>query len=335
MATPAATLLEVRRLTKSYPVAKAVWQRRRGRFYALKDINFHIAAGETLGLIGESGSGKSTLAKIIARLLLPDSGEVFLQGQEILKLSPHAFSGMRRSIQMIFQDPNSSLNPRFTINETLAEPLIGFRLGNARERQERILRMLPVVGLEESVLQRYPHQLSGGQKQRVAILGVLLVEPALIIADEIISSLDLSVQAQILNLWRDLQRRYNLSTLFISHDLQVVAWLADRVMVMYAGQIVEAGSTEEICLNPTHPYTQLLFRSEEAGVALQPEAVSGYVTDLSPATTPQCHFYHRCPWRQRLCFTTAPEQVILRSDHWLRCHLPNVPKSPLPSGVGI
>lgn len=306
-------LLDVRQLNKSYPSRGGLLAGKAPRFQVLTDVGFTIGRGETLGLIGESGSGKSTTARIIARLLKADSGEVYLNRQEILGLSQARFAEQRRRIQMVFQDPNSSINPRFTMEQYLQEPLIGFKWGSQAQRRQRIREMLPLVGLEESILPRYAHQLSGGQKQRVAILAALLVEPELIIADEIVSALDLSVQAQILNLWRDLQKQLQLATLFISHDLQVVGWLADRIIVMLSGHIVEAGSAADICLQPQHPYTRLLFAARNADLDAEDEAVA-------PSDAEQgCPFYARCSLRQECCQQRMPERVVLSESHWSRC----------------
>ena len=323
MTTP---LLQVSELRKSYSLAGGSFFTGGERFHALDGVSFIVKAGETVGLIGESGSGKSTLGRIIAGLQRPDSGEVRFRGQEIQDLSPRAFSSQRRAIQMIFQDPNSSLNPRFTMEETLQEPLIGFGLGDRRGRSRRIREMLPVVGLEESILSRYPHQLSGGQKQRVAILSVIMVEPELIIADEIVSALDLSVQAQILNLWHQLQstpQAANIptqsevippATLFISHDLKVVAWLADRILVIYSGQIVEEGTVNEICLSASHPYTRMLFR-ESARTGFKEERAS------QDHARGSCIFYGRCQQRIDRCVNQSPPYKQLSPDHRVRCHI--------------
>jgi len=304
-ATP---LLSVQAVCKSFAI-NGLWQRE--RFFALRNIDLILHRGETLGIIGESGSGKSTLARIIAKLTKADSGEVRLHGEDILPLSPQAFAPRRRDIQLIFQDPQSALNPLFRIERILQEPLIGFRMGNAAERSARIRRMLPMVGLEESVLRRYPPQLSGGQKQRVAILSALLVEPQVVIADEIVSALDLSVQAQILNLWRDIQAELHLSTLFISHDLQVVGWLADRIVVMLRGHIVEQGLAEDICLHPHHPYTQLLFAARDLEV--------DDVVNLERVSEDGCPFYARCTQRQDRCQHHMPSWTPVAPDHSYRC----------------
>ena len=303
-----AALLSVHAVNKSFAL-QGLWHQE--RFYALKNIDLHLHRGETLGIIGESGSGKSTLARIIAKLTKADSGEVRLHGENILPLSPQAFASRRRDIQLIFQDPQSALNPQFRIEHMLHEPLLGFRMGNATERNARIRRMLPLVGLEESVLRRYPSQLSGGQKQRVAILSALLVEPQVVIADEIVSALDLSVQAQILNLWRDIQAELHLSTLFISHDLQVVGWLADRIVVMLRGHIVEQGLAADICLRPRHPYTQLLFAARDLDV--------DDVVALERVAEDGCPFYARCTQRQDRCQHHMPSWTPVAPEHSYRC----------------
>ena len=307
-------LLEVKNLSKTYPLEYNLLGKVTKRLQALQDISFEVEAGQTLGLIGESGSGKSTIARIIAKLIPADGGSILLQNQDILKMNAQNFAPYRQRIQMIFQDPNSSLNPRLTIKQILEEPLIGFKMGNTDQRQQMIRDMLSEVGLDDSILTRYPKQLSGGQKQRVSILGNLLVKPQLIIADEIVSALDLSVQAQILNLWRELQQKYNLATIFISHDLQVIGWLADTVVVLYRGLIVERGSATAICNEPYHPYTQQLFAAYDENVtAIKAEPVN--------EANYCCPFYPRCPKRLNICQEAATPIQKLADDHYVWCHL--------------
>ncbi|MCA3599145.1 MAG: ABC transporter ATP-binding protein [Methylobacterium sp.] len=253
-------MLEARNLHKSYILPRASWWERRVRIEAVRDVSLHVQAGETLGIVGESGSGKSTLARLLMALERPDSGRLFWQGEEITVLSAAELRARRHGIQMVFQDPYGSLDPRMRILDTVAEPLDVAEPGLAREqRHARVAEMLERVGLNADMLARYPHQFSGGQRQRIAIARALITRPRILVADEPASALDVSIQAQILNLLGDLKLEFGLAMVFISHDLGIVRYLADRMMVMRHGVVVEEGETERVFTAPEHPYTRALI----------------------------------------------------------------------------
>lgn len=317
MMTTQPPLIRLQDVLKTYAAPKTSLFDSPQRFIAVNHLDFEMQKGEVLGLIGESGCGKTTTARIIARLLKPDSGKIFLNGTDILPLDDYDFRPFRRQIQMIFQDPQQVLNPSLTIEQILMEPLIGFHiLRNDKERREFIRLELPDVGLDNTYLPRYPHQLSGGQRQRVAILSALLVEPALLIADEVVSALDLSIQAQILNLLQTLREKHQLSMLFISHDLHVVSWLVDRILVMYRGSLVEEATTEELLRNPIHPYTQSLLAAADLFEGNLPtEGIGwGVASDLC------CPYAELCPQSTELCRSQRPPVQVLANGHRVACH---------------
>ncbi|MFO7576547.1 MAG: ATP-binding cassette domain-containing protein [Pelovirga sp.] len=313
-------LLEVTDLRKSFQVTDALG-RKAGRLVAVNDVSLTLEEGETLGLVGESGCGKSTTGKLILRLLEPDSGRIFFSGQELTGLSAGQMRPWRRRIQMIFQDPFSSLNPRMTIGSILAEPLIIHRLVPRGRVRDRVAELLEKVGLSAEHEQRYPHEFSGGQRQRIGIARALAVEPRLIIADEPVSALDLSVQAQILNLLKELQQEHHLSYLFIAHDLAVIEHVSDRIAVMYLGRIVELNRADRLYVNPRHPYTEALLNAVPVPSPDHPRPLALPGEIPSPVHPPGgCHFHPRCPYADDHCRVTAPALRALEKGHLVACH---------------
>ncbi|MEV0232448.1 oligopeptide/dipeptide ABC transporter ATP-binding protein [Nonomuraea sp. NPDC050786] len=304
-----------------------------GQVRAVDGLSLEIGQGEVLGLVGESGSGKSTVGKCVLRLTEPTSGAIELDGRDITHLSRRAMRPLRRDVHMVFQDPFSSLNPRFTIGQIVAEPLLRHKVAGRREVPERVSAMLEKVGLRQEMRSRYPHELSGGQRQRVGLARALILEPKLVVADEPVSALDVSVQASVLNLISDLQRDMGFSCLFITHDLSVVEFLADRVAVMYLGRIVESGPTAEIFAGPRHPYTQaLLSAAPVADPVRQRErrriVLGGDVP--SPVDPPAgCRFHTRCPLAYDACRTEEPLLQDPRGNgHPAACHLVTADRVP-------
>jgi len=314
-------VLEVNDLVKHYHA------RGRGQVvHAVDGVSLSIGQGEVLGLVGESGSGKSTIGKCVLRLTEPTAGTIRLSDRDITHLSRRALRPLRRNMHTVFQDPYSSLNPRFTIGQIVGEPLRRHRIARGREVGERVTAMLERVGLRGEMRRRYPHELSGGQRQRVSLARALIVEPKLVVADEPVSALDVSVQASVLNLVADLQQDMGFSCLFITHDLSVVEFLADRIAVMYLGQIVETGPTKKIFADPQHPYTQaLLSAAPQPDPARQRErrrvVLAGEIP--SPLDPPAgCRFHTRCPVAVDACRTDTPSLTAVRDeDHPVACHL--------------
>jgi oligopeptide transport system ATP-binding protein len=314
-------VLEVTDLVKHYP------GRGRGQVvHAVDGVSLSIGPGEVLGLVGESGSGKSTIGTCVLRLTEPTSGSVRLAGREVAHLSRRALRPLRREVHMVFQDPFSSLNPRFTVGQIVAEPLLRHRVAQGRDADERAVAMLERVGLRAEMRGRYPHELSGGQRQRVGLARALVLGPQLVVADEPVSALDVSVQASVLNLISDLQRDMGFSCLFITHDLSVVEFLADRIAVMYLGLIVETGSREQIFSGPRHPYTQaLLSAAPVPDPVLQRQrrrvVLAGEIP--SPLAPPSgCRFRTRCPIAQDICAAQEPPLVERGGRHPVACHFP-------------
>jgi oligopeptide/dipeptide ABC transporter ATP-binding protein len=320
-------LLDVRGLCKFFPVrSRGFFHRIVGMVKAVNNVSFSVREGETLGLVGESGCGKTTLARTVLRALDPTGGEVLFrvdgQAVDLAKL-PHArLKPLRTRMQMIFQDPFSSLNPRMTIENIVGEPLTIHRIARGRERQERVAEMLKLVGLSPDQMRRYPHEFSGGQRQRIGIARALILRPALVVADEPVSALDVSVQAQVINLLAELQDELKLTYIFVAHDLRVVRHLSERVAVMYAGRIVELAQTEALFENPRHPYTHALLSAvphPDPDVKLRFET-TGEVAD--PAHLPPgCSFHPRCPRRFEPCDKIEPQLRECAPGHWVACHL--------------
>jgi oligopeptide/dipeptide ABC transporter ATP-binding protein len=294
--------------------------------YAVDGISFAIAPGETLGLVGESGCGKSTAGRTILKLLEPTAGRIRLRGRDITDLSPGAMRPFRRELQVIFQDPYSSLNPRMTAGAIVAEPLTNFRIARGREAEDRVAGLFRRVGLRAEQMRRYPHEFSGGQRQRLGIARALALNPSLIVGDEPVSALDVSVQAQVINLLMDLQEEYRLSYLFIAHDLAVVEHISHRVAVMYLGKIVELADKTSLFLAPLHPYTQALLSAvpkpapRTAGAMSERIILKGDVP--SPIRPPSgCRFHTRCPYAFDRCKAEEPAFRQVKPGHWAACHL--------------
>jgi oligopeptide/dipeptide ABC transporter ATP-binding protein len=301
-------VLELSGVTKHFPILGGVLKREIGRVQAVSDVSFSVARGETLGLVGESGCGKSTLARAIVRLYEPDAGSIRLRGQDFLALEGDALKRERAHMQMVFQDPYGSLNPRMTVGSIIEEPLALHKRGDARERNKKVRQLLDRVGLRADSAQRFPHELSGGQRQRVGIARAIALEPAVVICDEPVSALDVSIQSQVLNLLRDLQQELGLAYVFISHDLAVVRHIADRVAVMYLGRIVELAETETLFARPEHPYTRALLASVPVPDPERRTRLAVLQGDVpSPANPPSgCHFHTRCRYVKDICKQQLP-----------------------------
>ena len=319
-------LLDVRGLKKYFPIRRGILQKTIGQVKAVDDVTFFLHRGETLSLVGESGCGKTTTARCILRAIAPTAGQVLLSdNDEVLDVATVPKSrvrSLRRQMQMIFQDPFSSLNPRMTLLDIVGEPLLVHGVGNAQERTDRVVELLDLVGLRPEYMRRYPHAFSGGQRQRIGIARALALNPRLVVADEPVSALDVSVQAQILNLLLDLQEKLGLTYLFVAHDLSVVKHISARVAVMYVGRIVETAPTEELFASPRHPYTEALMSAvPKPDPRLRSERIvlQGEVAD--PANTPAgCHFHPRCKYVQPVCREKSPVQEEIAPNHFVSCH---------------
>jgi oligopeptide/dipeptide ABC transporter ATP-binding protein len=316
-------LLEVRDLKTYFPIRKGLLGRTVGQVKAVDGVSFTIALGETLGLVGESGCGKSTVGRSILRLLPPTAGEVMLNGSRIDNLPPAGLRSMRRELQVIFQDPYSSLSPRLKVGAIIAEPLRNFGLASRDEIRERVRDLIAKVGLRPDAIDRYPHQFSGGQRQRIGIARALALNPKLIVCDEPVSALDVSVQAQVVNLLKDLQAELGLSYLFIAHDMAVVEHVSHRIAVMYLGKIVEIGERRQILAEPLHPYTQALLSAVPVpNPKLQRQRIVLKGDVPSPANPPAgCRFHTRCPYAFDRCRVEEPRLAEVCPGRSVACHL--------------
>jgi oligopeptide/dipeptide ABC transporter ATP-binding protein len=316
-------LVEVRDVHKHYPVGGGVLARPRAWVRAVDGVSLAIEPGETLGLVGESGSGKSTLGRVMLRLVEPTSGDVLFGGRSLLRLAPRELRALRREMQIIFQDPYGSLNPRMRVASIVGEGLAIHRLGSRAARAARVAELLELVGLAPEAARRYPHEFSGGQRQRIGIARALAVGPRFIVADEAVSALDVSIQAQILNLLQDLRGRLGLTMLFIAHDLRIIEHLSDRVAVMYLGKIVELASREQIYTNPRHPYTRALLSAVPIPDPRQRKERMALGGDVpSPVEPPSgCAFHPRCPHAEEVCRTVTPRLESGRGGHAVACHV--------------
>lgn len=318
-------LLKVDNLQKYFPIRSGMFARVTGAVKAVDDVSFEVFEGETLGIVGESGCGKSTTGRVLMRLHEPTGGKVEFDGVDMTSLSSEEMRKMRRDIQMVFQDPYASLNPRHTIEKILEEPLIVHGIGTPTERKKKVLEFLEIVGLSAYHAKRYPHQFSGGQRQRIGIARALMTNPKLIIADEPVSALDVSIQAQVLNLMKKLQEDLNLTYIFIAHDLGVVRHISDRVGVMYLGRMVELATSESLYDKPLHPYTQALL---SAVPIPDPEFKSEEIVlmgDIPSASNPPsgCSFHTRCPYATDVCKQKTPVLQEVKPGHSVACHLVN------------
>ena len=316
-------LVETIDAVKHFPITGGVFLHEVARVRAVDGVSLCIKKGETLGLVGESGCGKSTLGRLILRLEEPTSGQVLFEGRDILKYGPAQLRRLRQEMQIIFQDPFSSLNPRKNVAQIIAEPLLVQGLRSRSERYDRVLELMEVVGLKREQMRRFPHQFSGGQRQRIGVARALALNPKLIICDEAVSALDVSIQAQVINLLQDLQDKFDLTYLFISHDLSVVEHISDRVAVMYLGLIVESAESEELYREPLHPYTQALLAASpipDPKVKRERTVLLGDVpSPIDPP--PGCRFHTRCPLAQEVCRRERPLMREVKPEHQVACHL--------------
>ncbi|WP_420564731.1 ABC transporter ATP-binding protein [Thalassobaculum sp.] len=318
-------LLRVKDLKKHFSVKGGVLRREVDKVYAVDGVTVDLQVGETLGVVGESGCGKSTTGRCILRLIEPTAGEVWFEGRNVTAMDPSELTALRRDMQIIFQDPFASLNPRMTVGAIIGEALIIHKLTQSRQEfEDRIVELLETVGLNADHMRRYPHEFSGGQRQRIGIARALAVSPKLIVCDEPVSALDVSIQAQVINLLEDLQGKFSLTYMFIAHDLSVVEHISDRVAVMYLGRIVEIASARDIYTTPLHPYTEALLSAVPIpDPTMKRERIRLQGDVPSPIRPPSgCHFHTRCPIRQLpLCSTESPELKQTRDGHWVACHL--------------
>jgi oligopeptide transport system ATP-binding protein len=316
-------LLEVKNLKKYFPIKGGIFSKLIGYVYAVDGVSFYLNQGESLGLVGESGCGKSTTARAILRLIEPTEGEVLFEGKDVCKLDHKGMRSIRRDMQIVFQDPYASLDPRRTVEQIIGEPLNVFQMGTKKERKERIAYLLQKVGLSPDHARRYPHEFSGGQRQRIGIARALALNPKLIIGDEPVSALDVSIQAQVINLLEDIQKEFKLSYIIIAHDLAVVEHVCDRIAVMYLGRIVELARDKELYTSPVHPYTVALLSAipvPDPNITKKRIILEGDVP--SPMRTPPgCHFHTRCPQKKDVCEKAVPKLTDVGDGHFVACHL--------------
>lgn len=310
-------------MKKYYPITKGIFGRVSGAVKAVDDVSFSVKTGETLGLVGESGCGKSTTGRSILRLIEPTAGQVIFDGKDVTRMKKEELRQIRRDMQIVFQDPFASLNPRHTVQTILEEPLMVHGVTSAKERQKKVAEMLEVVGLSSYHAKRYPHQFSGGQRQRIGIARALMLNPRLIIADEPVSALDVSIQSQVLNLLQDLQKEFGLTYLFIAHDLSVVRHISNRVGVMYLGRLVELADKHDLYQTPLHPYTKALLSAvpnPDPDAKRERIILQGDVP--SPANPPSgCAFHTRCPIASDICRVERPALLEAKEGHFVACHL--------------
>jgi len=321
-------ILEVKNLTKFFPIKSGFFKKTIGHVRAVDDVSFNLKEGETLGLVGESGCGKTTTSRCVLRALDPTSGEIIFNTSsgstvDMATLSNKELRPVRKDIQMIFQDPFSSLNARMTLLDIVGEPLLVNGISNRSERLDRVSELLKLVGLRPEYMQRYPHAFSGGERQRIGIARALALNPKVVVADEPVSALDVSVQAQVINLLMDLQEQLKLTYLFVAHDLSVVKQISDRVAVMYVGKMVEVGPTEKLFQKPLHPYTEALLQAVPVPDPRQSKSEKKHLAGevANPADPPSgCYFHPRCPYAQDICKTTTPTLEEVKPGRFVSCH---------------
>lgn len=317
------TILKVRNLEKSFVLDNGYFGIGKKYMKVIDDLSFELKKGEVLGLVGESGCGKSTTARLVLRLLEADGGEVYFKGEDILKLKSEEMRKLRSKLQIVFQDPFSSLNPRMKVFDLIAEPLRHHQSLKRDEIKDRVLEVIETVGLQEHALYKYPHEFSGGQRQRIAIARALILKPDIIVCDEAVSALDVSIQNQILNLFKSIKKSMGITYLFISHDLSVVNYISDRVCVMYLGEIVEMGTSDDIFKSSKHPYTELLMKS-----ILKPNPrlnqdlgkIEGEVPSYE-SNIAGCKFYGRCKYSKAICRASKPKLDMYKDEHYVACHM--------------
>ena len=316
-------LLEIRHLRKAFPIKKSLTGKVQQELIAVDDVSFVLKAGETLGIVGESGCGKTTMGRTILKLHPSSGGQILFNGQDITKYSPAQMRKLRTEMQIIFQDPYSSLPPRSTVGDILSEPVRVHKIVPEKEVKEYVLDLMEKCGLRDYYYERYPHEFSGGQRQRICIARALSVNPKLVVCDEPVSALDVSIQAQIINLLKELQKSMNLTYLFISHDLSVVKFISDKIGAMYLGSMVEFGEKKDIFDNPLHPYTQALFSAipnPDPDAKMQRMVLNGDIP--SPAKPPKgCRFHTRCPFAKEICRHVTPKYREVESGHFTACHM--------------